>query len=338
MDLPDYRKDASPLVRDFLTYHEVIKSHSQKTVDEYYLDLRTFFRFLKIQRGAVDESIPFDDIPINDIDLPFVAAVTRAEVYDFLAFLSRDRVKNERANLPEYGLSAASRARKIATLRSFYKYLTVKTGMLEENPIESLDSPKLRRTLPKYLTVDECRQLLSSVGGRYAVRDYCILMLFLNCGLRISELVGLDLGDVHADHLRVLGKGGKERVTYLNSAAAESLNDYLRFRLDQAEHKDVSGRALFISSRGERISRSTVHALVKKHLAEAGLDTEGYSAHKLRHTAATMLLGKGVDLKTLQELLGHEHLGTTEIYTHIENTDLKIAADANPLAGFKPKN
>ena len=336
--MPDYRKDASPLIRDFLTYHEVIKSHSQKTVDEYYLDLRTFFRFLKIQRGKVDESVPFDDIPINDIDLPFVAAVTRAEVYDFLAFLSRDRVKNERANLPEYGLSAASRARKIATLRSFYKYLTVKTGLLEENPIESLDSPKLRRTLPKYLTVDECRQLLSSVGGRYAVRDYCILMLFLNCGLRISELVGLDLGDVHADHLRILGKGGKERITYLNSAAAESLNDYLRFRVEQAERRGVTGRALFISSRGERISRSAVHALVKKHLAEAGLDTEGYSAHKLRHTAATMLLGKGVDLKTLQELLGHEHLGTTEIYTHIENTDLKIAAEANPLAGFKPKN
>ncbi|MBR6311493.1 MAG: tyrosine recombinase XerC [Oscillospiraceae bacterium] len=336
--MSDYRKDASPLVRDFLTYHEVIKSHSQKTVDEYYLDLRTFFRFLKIQRGLVDESAPFDEIPVNDVDLPFVAAVTRAEVYDFLAFLSRDRVKNERANLPEYGLSAASRARKIATLRSFYKYLTVKSGLLEENPIEQLDSPKLRRTLPKYLSVEECRQLLSSVDGRYAVRDYCILMLFLNCGLRISELVGLDLGDVHADHLRILGKGGKERVTYLNEAAADAINEYLKVRLREAERKDVTTRALFLSSRGDRISRSTVHALVKKHLLEAGLDADGFSAHKLRHTAATMLLGKGVDLKTLQELLGHEHLGTTEIYTHIENTDLKIAADANPLAGFKPKN
>lgn len=336
--MPDYRKDASPLVRDFLTYHEVIRSHSQKTVDEYYLDLRTFFRFLKIQRGVVDESLPFDDIPVNDVDLPFVAAVTRAEVYDFLAFLSRDRVKNERANLPEYGLSAAARARKIATLRSFYKYLTVKAGLMGENPIESLDSPKLRRTLPKYLTVDECRQLLSSVDGRYATRDYCILMLFLNCGLRISELIGLDLSDVHTDHLRVLGKGGKERITYLNAASADSINDYLQFRVSEQQHKDIQTKALFISSRGDRISRSAVHALVKKHLSEAGLDSEGFSAHKLRHTAATMLLGKGVDLKTLQELLGHEHLGTTEIYTHIENTDLKIAADANPLAGFKPKN
>lgn len=334
--MSDYRSGASPLVRDFLSYHEVIRGHSQKTVDEYFLDLRTFFRFLKIQRDVVDESVPFDEIPVNDVDLPFAAAVTRAEVYDFLAFLSRDRVKSERANLPEYGLSAASRARKIATLRSFYKYLTVKTGLLAENPIEALDSPKLRRALPKYLTVDECKTLLNSVGGRHYVRDYCILMLFLNCGLRISELVGLNLNDVHSDHLRVLGKGDRERIVYLNEAAVNALNDYITYRAGEAGRKDISTRALFLSSRSQRISRSTVHSLVKKHLSEAGLDAEGFSSHKLRHTAATILLSRGVDLKTLQELLGHEHLGTTEIYTHIESTDLKIAAESNPLAKFKP--
>ncbi len=329
----DYRDEAPEVIRDFLSYHEVVRGHSRKTIDEYYLDLRTFLRFLKQKRGLVPRSTPFEEIGIGDVDLPFLAALTKTEVYDFMSFLGRDRIKNPQSREAEYGLSPASRARKLATLRSLYKYLTIKTGKLEKNPLDGFDSPKLRRSLPKYLTLEESISLLNNVGGRNPERDRCILTIFLNCGLRISELVGLNVSDVNENRLRVIGKGDRERIVYINQAVADAINAYLPFRKKYGS----SIPALFISERGERIARSTVHRLVKVHLGEAGLDREGYSAHKLRHTAATLMLRNGVDVRTLQELLGHEHLNTTEIYTHIENTDLRMAADANPLAKYKPE-
>ncbi|NLL39224.1 MAG: tyrosine recombinase XerC [Clostridiales bacterium] len=330
----DYRTEASGLIRDFLSYHEIIKGHSKKTIDEYFLDLRTFFRYLKIRRGLADENTPFDNIPINDIDLDFVATVTKSEVYDYLSFLSRDRVKNRRSKTPEYGLSANSRARKLSAISSLFKYLTVKTGQLKDNPIEAIDTPKTRRSLPRYLTLEESKKLLSSVDGLNRERDICILTIFLNCGIRISELVGLNIGDIRSDHLRILGKGNKERIVYLNEACVETINDYLKIR----KKAKVNSPAFFLSTRNQRISRSTVHTLVKKHIAAAGLSPKDYSSHKLRHTAATLMLKNGVDLRTLQELLGHEHINTTEIYTHVDSTDLRIAANANPLSSFKPKN
>ena len=329
----DYRDEAPEVIRDFLSYHEVVRGHSRKTIDEYYLDLRTFLRFLKQKRGLVPRSTPFEEIGIGDVDLAFLAALTKTEVYDFMSFLGRDRIKNPQSREAEYGLSPASRARKLATLRSLYKYLTIKTGKLEKNPLDGFDSPKLRRSLPKYLTLEESISLLNNVGGRNPERDRCILTIFLNCGLRISELVGLNVSDVNENRLRVIGKGDRERIVYINQAVADAINAYLPFRKKYGS----ATSALFISERGERIARSTVHRLVKVHLGEAGLDREGYSAHKLRHTAATLMLRNGVDVRTLQELLGHEHLNTTEIYTHIENTDLRMAADANPLAKYKPE-
>jgi site-specific recombinase XerD len=328
----DYRTEASELIRDFLAYHEVIKGHSQKTIDEYYLDLRTFFRYMKIRRGLVGDGTDFEDIPVNDIDLQFVASITKSDIYDFLSFLSRDRIRQHRSKAPEYGLSANSRARKLSSISSFFKYLTLKTGRLKENPIEAIDAPKTRRSLPKYLTLEESKNLLNSVKGRNSVRDVCILTIFLNCGLRISELVGLNLTDIRTDHLRIVGKGGKERVVYLNDATADAINEYLAVR----KKDGAQSPALFLSAQKQRITKSTVHNLVKKHIAASGLSGGDYSSHKLRHTAATLMLKNGVDLRTLQELLGHEHLNTTEIYTHIESSDLKIAADANPLSGFKP--
>ncbi len=330
----DYRDEAPEIIRDFLSYHEVVRGHSRKTIDEYYLDLRTFLRYLKQRRGLAGSSMPFEEISIADVDLDFLGALTKTEVYDYLSFLSRDRVKNPQSREAEYGLSPASRARKLATLRSLYKYLTVKTGKLEKNPLDGFDSPKLRRSLPKYLTLEESISLLNSVGGRNPERDRCILTIFLNCGLRISELVGLNLSDVSENRLRVVGKGDRERVVYMNQAVADAINAYLPFR---KKYGTSATSALFVSERGERIARSTVHRLVKVHLGEAGLKQDGYSAHKLRHTAATLMLRNGVDVRTLQELLGHEHLNTTEIYTHIENTDLRQAADANPLANYKPE-
>ena len=330
----DYRLDAPPILIDFLTYHEVIKSHSPKTVDEYYLDLRNFFRYLKQLRDPSLRSLPLDQISISDVDLAFIKQITLTDIYNYMSYLSRDRELFHNSSSSEKGLSAASRARKIASIRSFFKYLTVKAHLLEENPVKDLDSPKLKKSLPRYLTLNESLSLLKTPDGVHQERDYCILTLFLNCGLRISELIGLNLSDIHGETLRIVGKGNKERMLYLNDACQSALQEYLSVREKSA---GSSEEALFLSSRNQRISRSTVHALVKKHLAQAGLDTSQYSTHKLRHTAATLMLQNGVDVKAVQEVLGHEHLNTTEIYTHIDNEDLRVAARANPLSKVKPQ-
>lgn len=330
----DYRSDAPKILRDFLTYHETIKGHSKNTVDEYFLDLRTFFRYLKLHRGLVPRNTDIEEIDVADVGLDFVRAVTLSEVYEYLSFLSRDRVKNQRQREREYGVGASSRARKIASIKSFYKYLTVKAKLLNENPVQDLDSPKIPKTLPRYLSLAESEQLLSSIDGANRERDYCIICIFLNCGLRISEIVGLNLSDIRADNLRVTGKGNKERVVYLNDATAAAINDYLLVR---KSINAIDRNALFLSNRRTRISRESVHALVKKSLLRAGLDADKYSAHKLRHTAATLMLQNGVDVRTLQELLGHEHLNTTQIYTHVDNSELRGAATANPLGRFAPK-
>ncbi len=327
----DYRSEAPEIIKGFLNYHGNIKGHSKLTVDEYYLDLRTFFRYMKIQKNLVPRDTNLGEISIKDIDLDFVRSVTLNDVYDYLNYLSRDREKYHNSENSALGLSATSRARKISTIRSFYKYLTLKAKVLDVNPIQDLDSPKIMKALPKYLTEEEAVRLLVNVDGPNKQRDYCILTIFLNCGLRISELVGLDLSSYQGDHLRVLGKGNKERLVYLNEACINALEDYLEVRNTIA---GVDTKALFLSSRRQRISTSTVHSLVKKHLGAAGLDTSRYSAHKLRHTAATLMLHNGVDVRTLQELLGHEHLNTTEIYTHVENSDLRNAAQLSPLANL----
>lgn len=329
----DYRSEAPKVLRDFLTYHETIKGHSKATVDEYYLDLRNFFRYIKLERGLVLRSTELDDISISDVDLDFAGSVTLSEVYDYLAFLARDKIKNEQSRSPEYGLNAASRARKISTLRSFYKYLTVKTKQLDHDPVADLDTPKITKSLPRYLSLDESERLLNSVDGINKERDYCIICLFLNCGLRISELIGLDDTDVREDSIRVLGKGGKERMVYLNDACKAAIAAYLPIRRSMA---GTGCRAFFVSTRRGRMSRASVHAMVKKSLLRAGLDAGEYSSHKLRHTAATLMLQNGVDVRTVQEVLGHTNLNTTQIYTHVDNSELHIAADANPLAKFRP--
>jgi len=330
----DYRTEAPEIIKGFLIYHETIKGHSKKTADEYYLDLRTFFRYLKLDRGLVPRDTELEEISVSDIDLNFVKSVTVTEVYDYLAFLSRDRVKNAKSREAEYGTKASTRARKVSTLRSYYKYLSTKAKLIDENPLKDIDVPKIPATLPRYLNLSEAQTLLSSVDSKNKERDYCIICLFLNCGLRISEIVGLNLSDIRADHLKVFGKGSKERIIYLNDACVEAINNYLLVRKGIAA---IDRNALFLSNRRTRISREAVHSMVKVSLAKAGLDADKYSAHKLRHTAATLMLKNGVDVRTLQELLGHENLNTTQIYTHIDNSELRIAAEANPLSKFKPE-
>ena len=321
--------DCPQILRDFLTYHETIKGQSQRTISEYYLDLRMFLRFIKLMRNDMPINTRLDDIPIKDVDLEFIRSITTSEIFDFLSYLANDRTPNPDAPAPDHGIEAAARARKLSAIKSFYKYLTVRTKQLQENPVADLEYPKLRKSLPKYLTMEQSAALLQSVSGPNEKRDYAILMLFLNCGIRRSELVGLNLTDVYEDRIRVVGKGNKERFVYFGSACRKAIDAYLPER-----NKKVltDNRALFGSRDNNRISVTAVHRLVKKALLQAGLDSTQFSAHKLRHTAATLMLSNGVDVKTVQEVLGHENLNTTQIYTHIENTELKIAAEANPLS------
>jgi len=328
----DYRTQSPPILRDFLTYHETIQGHSRKTVDEYFLDLRNFFRYIKLLKGLVPRSSELDEISIDDVDLQFVKAVTLSDVYSYMSYLSRDRIKHQNAASPQYGLTPAARARKIASIRSFYKYLTNKAKLLAENPMQDLDTPRGKKSLPRYLDLEQSLQLLNSVTGANKERDYCILMLFLNCGLRISELVGLNLTDVRGDQLRVLGKGNKERVVFLGDSCKDAIQDWLAVRSNSAL---TDKNALFITRKHTRMTTDAVHYMVKKRLLAAGLDASLYSSHKLRHTAATLMLQNGVDVRTLQEVLGHEHLNTTQIYTHVNSESLQSAAKANPLSKIK---
>ena len=321
--------DCPQILRDFLTYHETIKGQSPKTISEYYLDLRMFLRFIKLMRNDMPIHTNLEDIPIKDVDLNFLRQITTSDIFDFLSYLANDRNPTPDSPSPNYGISTVSRARKLSAIKSLYKYLTVRTKQLQENPVADLEYPKLRKSLPKYLTMAQTAALLQAVSGQNSKRDYAILMLFLNCGIRRSELVGLNISDVYEDRIRVVGKGNKERIVYFGTACHKAIEAYMTERRQMVL---TDNRALFGSRNGNRISVSAVHRLVEKALLKAGLDATQFSAHKLRHTAATMMLSGGVDVKTVQEVLGHENLNTTQIYTHIESTELKLAAEANPLS------
>ena len=320
------------ILTDFLSYLHTVKGKSEKTVHEYYLDLRMFFRFLKQYRG-LDNGVPFSEIPISDVDEQFIREITLSDAYNFLMYTAHERPKHQNSDTSDIGLVAASRARKISALRSFFKYLTSKAHILENNPMQNLEYPTLRRSLPRFLKMDECIRLLDAVEGPYQERDYCILTLFLNCGLRVSELVGLNTTDIIGDQIRVLGKGNKERMLYLNEACVDAISAYLPHRLPTRASE--SDRALFVSRNHNRMRKTTVEHMVKKYIQKAGLDETKFSAHKLRHTAATMMYQNGVDIRTLQDVLGHENVNTTMIYTHIHDANMREASQKNPLAALK---
>lgn len=314
--------DLSPhTVKDFLVYMETIRGKSPRTVNEYAIDLRTFFRFMKHKRGLCAPEMDFMEITVDDVDAALIASVTLEDIYEYLIYLSSERKNN-----------ASTRARKVSSLRSFYKYACERAGILKDNPTANLEMPKKKRSLPKYLSLEESMEVLSGIDGSHAERDFCILTLFLNCGMRLSELVGISLGDIHNDYIKVTGKGNKERNIYLNNACITALENYMKVRPTDGI-KDRN--ALFISKQKKRISPKTVQWIVYKFIAQAGLDGKGYSVHKLRHTAATLMyqLG-GVDIRVLQEILGHENLSTTEIYTHLSSEQAKSAVESSPLANF----
>ncbi len=328
--ISEYAHDAPPLLRDFLVYLSTIKGKSDQTAHEYFLDLRFFLRYLLHSRRRVPPDVPLDQISIQQVDLDFLQSITLSDVYDYLGYIAQERPRQQNSPHTEYGLCATSRARKVAALRAFFKYLTTKARVLETNPVAELDSPTLPKRLPRYLTLENAQALLQSVEGPYADRDYCILTLFLNCGLRVSELAGMNLQDVRGDTLRIIGKGNKERILYLNDACQDAIEAYLPTRI-QPHPADQD--AFFTSRNRNRLSVPTIKWLVKKHLAAAGLDE--YSAHKLRHTAATLMYQNGVDIRTLQTVLGHNSVETTMIYTHIRDENVRSAAQNNPLASLK---
>lgn len=312
-------------VIEFLNYLSVVKSKSELTVLEYASDLRLFFRYMLVYRGLVDKETEFDKIEISFIDLDFIKTIKISDAYAFLSYC-----RNERGN------DNAAISRKVSTLRAFFKYLCVKMKQIPENPMEELESPKLKKSLPKYLTLDESVQLLESIDGRDKERDYAIITLFLNCGLRLSELCSLNYTDIKSDGtLTVTGKGNKERTIYLNEMCIDAIKDYMKVRpVDGVKDKN----ALFLSGRKNRISPKTVQHLVEKYIEKSGLGDRGFSTHKLRHTAATLMYQKGgVDVLLIKDILGHENLATTEIYTHIVDSQLKNAVEANPLNKLKGK-
>lgn len=326
--MPIAFQDCPQILREFLLYMQIIKNLSPRTVDGYYIDLRLFFRFLKLQRGLIpaqDPPVELESIPITDVTLDLVKSVTTIDIYEYLHFVMQDRDNNPN-----------TRARKVASLRSYFKYLTTKAHKLEDDPVKEIEVPSIKKSLPKFLTLSESLDLLRSIEGEYKTRDYCMLTLFLNCGMRLSELVGIDIDDIHDDRITITGKGNKERMVYLNDACVYALKQYRADR-DAKEYTKKDPKALFLSRTGSRLTPRRVEQIVEENLKRANLDGRGFSTHKLRHTAATLMYRQGgADILALKEILGHAHISTTEIYTHISDEQLKNAAMSSPLSTVHP--
>lgn len=322
-------------VQEFAAYKTGIQNCSQKTVSEYLLDLRTFLRYVVASREGIDlDSDAFLEIDISGLDLKFLGSIRTTEIYAFLQYTG-----TVRKNL------WAAKARKLVSIRMFYRYLVTKTKQLEVNPAVDIEAPKRKSTLPKFLSLSESLLLLDTIkndkSSRFAVRDYAIVTLFLNCGMRVSELCGIDLDDINREmqSLRVTGKGAKERIIYLNDACRAALADYLPLRLAEKNGRSDKEKALFLSGQNNRISVKTVQWMVYKYLDLAGLGGRHLSVHKLRHTAATLMYQTGeVDVRVLKDILGHEQLNTTQIYTHVSSTSMQEAMTHNPLSQVTRKH
>lgn len=315
-------------VQEYLRiYLDVTKGKSKLTILEYASDLRTFFRFIFALKSGVSPDSIDEKCNLSDIDLKFIAGITTFDIFKFLDYCN-DKLDN----------SNSTRARKISTLKGYFGYISTKMKYIESNPMDPVEAPKKKKTLPKYLTLEQSLALLKSVDGKYKERDYCILTIFLNCGLRVAELVSLNISDINFDEktMIVTGKGNKERKIYLNKACISALNSYLRVR----PHDNVVDRnALFLSRLNKRMGRQAVQNMVYHYLDKIGLGGGGYSVHKLRHTAATLMYQHGdVDVLVLKDILGHENLSTTEIYTHLLDKQLEEAAKKNPLSGENDGN
>lgn len=317
---------------DYLNYNANLNK-SKNTIKEYRYDLTNFLIYMKFIKSS-NKKIRIEQImSINDIDAKFLNNIDLNDIYSYMSYL-KDNCNN----------AATSRARKVASIKGFFKYLHVKAKLIADNPAKELESPKLGRRLPKYLTLEQSISLLDNVKNKKPLgkqhdnmlRDYAIITLFLNCGLRLSELVGININHIKFDEsiLTVIGKGDKERTVYLNKACIDAIKDYLEVR--SLEEKIIDKNALFLSERKQRISKRTVQHNIKQYLRTLSDNTAKLSTHKLRHTAATLMYQYGnVDIRALQEILGHESIATTEIYTHVDNSQIREAIENNPLANYK---
>ena len=303
---------------DFLEYMLSVRGRSEKTVSEYFLDLRTFYRFIAIRLKLSSKVEVFENIDIDLVTLDVLKKINIMDLHAFIAFIDRERDNSNR-----------TKARKIACLRSFFKYLYSIVRLISANPAVDLETPKKNSRLPVALTLDESKSLISSIDGNNGKRDYAIITLFLNCGLRLSELISINIDKIKGDTLTVVGKGNKERTIYLNDMCVKAIEEYLEVRQDA---KPGHENALFLSNRKTRITPKGVQHMVDKYIKESGLSGKNYSPHKLRHTAATLMYQYGhVDIRALQEILGHESVSTTQIYTHIDKKQLREAVKQNPL-------
>ncbi len=335
-------ENAPQLLKDFIVYLQLVKNRSELTVLNYYTDLRTFLRFYKIKLGrASDEPDEFTKIDIRDITESEIKAVDLMLVQEFLIFTKTEKDNDHKA-----------RYRKAVALRQFFKFLTNNKGLFEVNPMTNLELPSPKAALPKYLTLEQALEMLTHIDTPDQKRDYCIVVFFLNCGMRLSELVGIDISDIRSTHdsdgneiysLKVLGKGSKERIIYLNNACVNAYMDYINPEITDENQRRESGNrcmtvktdALFLSRRGTRISNRRVQQIVEECFKSCGLDNMGLSVHKLRHTAATLMYQNGVDVRVLKDVLGHENLNTTQIYTHVSNAQMQNAMQNNPLSNVK---
>lgn len=314
-------------LNSFLDYTATILNKSPNTIKEYNYDLNNFLKFILVHFKMTDKK-DLKDVDIHDMNISTVEKITLEDIHAYLFYLKNN-----------FNSKAATRARKVASIRVFFNYLCNKSGMIDKNPAQNLETPKQDRRIPKYLSLDDSKKLLeaaTNIDDRNKERDFAIITLFLNCGMRLSELVGINFKDINFNDckLSVIGKGNKERTIYLNKACMNAINNYIAIRPRDGVKSD-SRDALFLSERKERISNRTVQYIVKQELQRAGLDTNKYSVHKLRHTAATLMYQYGnVDIRALQELLGHESISTTEIYTHVDNSQVRNAVESNPLANF----
>ena len=317
-----YDEELPDLLNQFLGYLLTVRAKSINTIDGYKIDLRLFLKYVKKSKKHISGNI--EEINISDIDENFISSIRLGDLYSFINYVTLDRNNN-----------AYARARKTAAIKSFFNYLETKVKVIRDNPARELETPKISKRQPVYLTLDQSRELLSSIDGRNRERDYAIIVLFLNCGLRLSELVSINISKIKDDILSVIGKGNKERTIYLNDAALDAVNTYLKVRSGDASDKD----ALFLSERKKRIDKRTVEKLVKKYIKKAGITGNKYTPHKLRHTAATLMYKYGnVDIRALQQILGHESVATTQIYTHIDDERLRQAVRSNPLANENYEN
>lgn len=318
-----------PVLDQYSNYMLAVLGRAELTVTEYKYDIICFFRFWKRDHGKVPKDTPIEEIDITDITVKDIGRVSTDDLLVFLIWLNREKQ-----------LSNSSRARRIASLKSFFKYCHSKKHLIDSNPAYDLETPKIGKRNPKYLTLEQSTELLQTAFDAPTEsneRDYCMLTLFLNCGMRLSELRGIDIDDIHDTVLTVIGKGNKERTIYLNKACLDAIEDWMKARAN-IKIKPSHDKALFVSKRGTRISDDMIQISIKRLMAQAGIDTKVYSVHKLRHTAATLMYKYGhVDIRNLQQILGHQSVSTTQIYTHVDDEQLQKAIDSNPLAGFKPE-